>query len=106
MWIYKKRRRTNLSIGLNCITGSSVRTAASRLKGASSVQALSAFAGLVQRIDLIAYYTAVTARLFHMHSMDQRQGRKVACFAHAATGLLTVVDVACAPQATLLPFTC
>eukprot|EP00877_Chromochloris_zofingiensis_P005448 jgi/Chrzof1/14904/Cz09g20050.t1 len=33
MWIYKKRRRTNLSIGLNCITGSSVRTAASRLKG-------------------------------------------------------------------------
>lgn len=33
MWISKKSRRTNISIGLNCITAITTKAAKSRLKG-------------------------------------------------------------------------
>lgn len=33
LWVSKKSKRTNISIGLNCVTAVSVKEAQSRLKG-------------------------------------------------------------------------
>lgn len=53
IWVSKKSKRTNISIGYNCVTNLQIKTASSRLKGQSisMVEALSASIPQTQSAD-------------------------------------------------------